>query len=163
RYPTEAIKEIVVNAVIHRDYSLGDDIHIKIFDDRIDITSPGKLPGYVTIENIYDERYSRNPNIVRMLHNLPNPVNHDIGEGLDTARNALKKAGLIAPEIVELRNSLQVTIRHQRLASIEDAINEFFAENPGGYISNKIVRERTGEEDINKIQKTFRKLRNKGR
>ena len=61
KYPTSAIKEVIVNAVIHRDYSLSDDIHVIIFDNRIEIKSPGKLPGYITINNIYDERYSRNP------------------------------------------------------------------------------------------------------
>ncbi|WP_228509283.1 hypothetical protein [Xanthomonas phaseoli] len=53
------------------------------------------MPGYMTVENLYEERFSRNPNVVRMLHNLPNPVNHDIGEGLDTAKNELKRAGLV--------------------------------------------------------------------
>lgn len=89
QYPSEALKEILVNAVIHRDYSLNDDIHVRIFDNKIEIQSPGRLPGYMRIENLYDDRFSRNPNIVRMLHNLPNPVNHDIGEGLDTAKNEL--------------------------------------------------------------------------
>lgn len=96
-YPSEALKEILVNAVIHRDYSLNDDIHVRVFDNRVEVQSPGKLPGYMTLENLYDERFSRNPNVVRMLHNLPNPVNHDIGEGLDTAKNELKKAGLVDP------------------------------------------------------------------
>lgn len=96
-YPAEALKEILVNAVIHRDFSLNDDIHVKVFDNRVEIHSPGKLPGYMNLSNLYDERFSRNPNIVRMLHNLPDPVNHDIGEGLDTAKNELKKAGLVDP------------------------------------------------------------------
>src|ERR1051325_6113061 len=47
-YPPEAIWETVVNAVIHRDYSISDDIQIMIFDNRIEILSPGKLPGYVS-------------------------------------------------------------------------------------------------------------------
>lgn len=45
-YPSEALKEILVNAVIHRDYSLNDDIHVRIFDNRVEVQSPGKLPGY---------------------------------------------------------------------------------------------------------------------
>lgn len=47
-YPTEAVHEIVTNAVIHRDYSVNDDVHIRIFDNRIEIQSPGLLPGHVT-------------------------------------------------------------------------------------------------------------------
>lgn len=160
KYPEKTIHEILVNAVIHRDYSLNDDIHIRIFDNRIEIVSPGKLPGYITVENIYSERFMRNPNIVRMLHNLPNPVNHDIGEGLDTARNEMKKVGLIDPIIEEQSNSVKVTIKYtKRIASLEDAIQKFFSENPGGTITNKRVRELTGEDDINKVKAALQKLR----
>ena len=65
-YPTEAIHEVVTNAVIHRDYSIKDDIHIRIFDNRIEIASPGTLPGHVTVSNILEERAARNPKIVRI-------------------------------------------------------------------------------------------------
>jgi ATP-dependent DNA helicase RecG len=72
-YPPEAIWETIVNAVIHRDYSISDDIQIFIFDDRIEIRSPGKLPGYVSIENILDARFSRNPKMVRTLNRYKDP------------------------------------------------------------------------------------------
>ena len=159
-YPSKAIHELLVNAVIHRDYSLNDDIHIKIYDNRIEIISPGKLPGYITPQNIYTERLSRNPNIVRLLHNLPNPVNHDIGEGLDTAKNEMKKAGLIEPIIEELDNSVRITIQHKKLASLEDIILKYLTEDSKNRtISNRIVRELSGEDDVNKIKKSFQKLR----
>lgn len=161
-YPAEALKEILVNAVIHRDYSLNDDIHVRVYDNRVEIMSPGRLPGYMTKDNLYDERFSRNPNIVRMLHNLPNPVNHDIGEGLDTARNELKKAGLVAPEFEEKENSFTVIIRHQRIASIEDVILNYLSENPDAIITNKLIRQLSGEDDVNKVKKALQKLRADG-
>ncbi|WP_035225658.1 ATP-binding protein [Paracidovorax oryzae] len=163
KYPAEAIKEVLVNAVIHRDYSLNDDVHIRIFDNRIEISSPGKLPGYVTLDNLYDERFSRNPNLVRMLHNLPNPLNHDIGEGLDTVRNELKKAGLVAPAFEQRGNAFVVTIRHQRMASIEDVVLQHLDENPGTYMTNKLARQLSGEDDINKVKKALQKLRAEGK
>src|SRR5262249_14851142 len=43
-YPLEAIHEIITNAVLHRDYSIADDTHIKIFDNRVEVLSPGTLP-----------------------------------------------------------------------------------------------------------------------
>ncbi|MDW7555583.1 MULTISPECIES: ATP-binding protein [Azospirillum] len=159
QYPAEAIKEVLVNAVIHRDYSLNDDIHVRIFDNRVEISSPGKLPGYVTINNIYEERFSRNPNIVRMLHNLPNPLNHDIGEGLDTVRNELKKAGLVPPVFEERANAFVVTMKHQRIASVEDVIMDYLEQNPDSVISNKLARKLSGEDDINKVKKALQKLR----
>lgn len=161
-YPSEALKEILVNAVIHRDYSLNDDIHVRIFDNRIEIQSPGKLPGYMTIPTLYSERFSRNPNIVRMLHNLPNPVNHDIGEGLDTAKNELKKAGLIDPIFIEKENAFIVTIKHQRIASIEDIILKYFEENPNSSVTNKLVRQLSGEDDMQKVKQALQKLRSMG-
>jgi len=162
-YPSEALKEILVNAVIHRDYSLNDDIHVRIFDNRIEIQSPGRLPGYMTVENIYKDRFSRNPNIVRMLHNLPNPVNHDIGEGLDTAKNELKKAGLVEPSFQEIANAFLVTIKHQKMASVVDVIEKYFEENPKGIINNKLVRQLSGEDDMQKVKKALQRLKRAGK
>jgi predicted HTH transcriptional regulator len=50
--PTETIKELLVNALIHRDYFILSSIKIFIFDNRIEIVSPGKLPNTLTIDNI---------------------------------------------------------------------------------------------------------------
>jgi ATP-dependent DNA helicase RecG len=67
-YPAFAWLEGLVNAVAHRDYSLqGDYIRITMFDDRIEFSSPGKLPSVVTVDNIQNTRFSRNPMIARVL------------------------------------------------------------------------------------------------
>lgn len=160
KYPSEALKEILVNAVIHRDYSLNDDIHVRIYDNRVEIQSPGRLPGYITTQNILNERYSRNSNIVRLLNKLPNPLNHDIGEGLNTAFNEMRKAGLVAPEICELDNAVLVTIKHQKLASIEDQVIEYLKSH--SVVTNKDIRKLTGEESENRVKKAFQRLRDKG-
>lgn len=162
RYPSEALKEILVNAVIHRDYSLNDDIHVRVFDNRVEVQSPGKLPGYMSLSNLYQERFSRNPNLVRMLHNLPNPVNHDIGEGLDTAKNELRKAGLVEPIFEEKDNAFLVTIKHQRIASVEEVVLSYLDENPTAEITNKIVRQLSGEDDMQKVKTALQKLRASG-
>jgi ATP-dependent DNA helicase RecG len=161
-YPAEALKEILVNAVIHRDYSQKDDVHVKVYDNRIEVQSPGRLPGYMTINNLYEERFSRNPNLVRLLHKLPNPVNHDIGEGLDTAKNELRKAGLVAPVFEERGNNFVVIVKHQTIASIEDVIINYFEENPAGQLTNKLVRQLSGEDDLQKVKKALQKLRDEG-
>lgn len=162
-YPSEALKEILVNAVLHRDYSLNDDVHVRIFDNRIEIQSPGRLPGYMTVANLYDDRFSRNPNIVRMIHNLPNPVNHDIGEGLNTAKNELRKAGLVEPDFKEVANAFLVTIKHQKLASIDDVIEAYFESNPDGVINNKLVRQLSGEQDMQKVKKVLQRMKQAGK
>lgn len=67
-YPAFAWLEGLVNAVAHRDYSIqGDYIRITMFDDRIEFSSPGKLPSIVTVDNIQNTRFSRNPMIARVL------------------------------------------------------------------------------------------------
>lgn len=67
-YPEFAWLEGIVNAVAHREYGMsGSYIKIAMFDDRLEITSPGKLPNIVTVNNIRVTRYSRNPRIARIL------------------------------------------------------------------------------------------------
>ncbi|WP_157778528.1 ATP-binding protein [Massilia violaceinigra] len=51
-YPEEALHEILTNAVLHRDYNVQADVQVRIFDNRVEIESPGRLPGHVTLKNI---------------------------------------------------------------------------------------------------------------
>src|SRR5439155_7726349 len=90
KYPPETLHEIITNAVLHRDYSIADDIHIRIFDNRIEVESPGPLPAHVTPENILEERFSRNGVIVRWINKFPDPPNKGVGEGLRTAIEAMR-------------------------------------------------------------------------
>ena len=67
-YPEFAWLEGIVNAVTHREYAMsGSFIKVTMYDDRLEIESPGRLPNIVTIENIKETRYSRNPRISRVL------------------------------------------------------------------------------------------------
>lgn len=138
QYPPEALHEIITNAVLHRDYSVADDIHIRVFDNRVEVESPGRLPAHITVRNILDERFSRNGNIVRIINKFPNPPNKDVGEGLNTAFAAMVTLGLKEPVIEERENSVLVTIKHESLASPEQAILEYLETNTS--ITNKIAR-----------------------
>lgn len=138
-YPPETLHEIITNAVIHRDYSLADDIHIRIFDNRVEVESPGRLPAHITIRNILKERFARNPAVVRMLNKFPDPPNKDVGEGLNTAFSAMRKLGLKTPVIEERENSVLVQIRHESLASPEVIILSYLEEHET--IRNKTARE----------------------
>ena len=70
-YPSTALHEIITNAVLHRDYSIADDIHIRIFDNRVEVMSPGTLPAHITPSNILEERFARNGTIVRLFGRFP--------------------------------------------------------------------------------------------
>jgi len=158
-YPEETLHEILTNAILHRDYSIATDTQIRIFDNRIEIESPGRLPGHVTTANILDEQFARNPKIVRLINKFPNPPNKDVGEGLNTAFTAMRKLRLKDPEIVEKDNSVLVNIRHQSLASPEDAVMEYLDRN--AEITNRQGREITGIKSENTMKNVFIRLNKK--
>lgn len=138
-YPREAIHEIITNAVLHRGYSVADDIHIKIFDNRVEVMSPGTLPGHVTPENILEERFARNGVIVRLINKFPDPPNKDVGEGLNTAFSAMRKMKLKDPIIVQSNGYVRVILRHESLASPEQIILDYLKNH--SKIKNSIARE----------------------
>jgi ATP-dependent DNA helicase RecG len=159
-YPPESIWEIIVNAVIHRDYSISDDTQVRIFDNRIEVMSPGRLPGYVTVENILEARYSRNPKLVRTLNRYKSPPNRDMGEGLNTAFQKMKEWGLKSPEIAEQNGYVVVTLPHTPLAKPTEAILKFLTQQP--QVTNKQARDLTGIKSENLVKVEFYKLRDEG-
>lgn len=159
-YPEETLHEIITNAVLHRDYSITTDIQIRIFDNRVEVESPGKLPGHVTIANILDTQAARNPKMVRLINKFPDAPNKDVGEGLNTAFEAMNKLRLKAPEIIELENSVVVYIRHERLASPEDMVREYLDDHEE--ITNSQGRKLTGIKSENKMKRVFWRLRDQG-
>lgn len=134
KYPYNVLKEVIVNAVIHRDYSLNDDIHIRIFNNRIEVRSPGGFAGYITEDNFLKERFERNPKIARLLNKLPDRINYELGEGLKTAFNEMKKIGLVAPTVISNENSVIVTLKHKDIDPIgEYAISKLNPIEIGNY------------------------------
>ncbi len=98
RYPLRVIKEAITNAVIHRDYHLIADVHIRIFSDRIELESPGLFAGPVTVANIGRVgAYNRNPMLVSHLRQFPDPPNLDAGEGVRMMFGTMRESGLYPP------------------------------------------------------------------
>ncbi len=159
-YPPETIWEIIVNALIHRDYSISDDVHILIFDNRIEIVSPGRLPAFVTPGNILDVRYARNPRVVGMLSKYVDAPNKDIGEGLNTAFQRMKEWRLRSPEIIEDGNNVRVIVPHASLATPQEAIMGFLEKHDS--ITNRQARDLTGIKSENAVKAEFYKLRDAG-
>jgi ATP-dependent DNA helicase RecG len=160
KYPPETLHEIITNSVLHRDYSIAADIQIRIFDNRIEIESPGRLAGHVTTDNILHTQFARNQRLVRLINKFPNPPNKDVGEGLNTAFDAMKKLRLKEPEIKETESSVLVVIPHQKLASPEEIVMEYLDVNEN--ISNKQARTLCGIRSENSMKGVFKRLAARG-
>lgn len=159
-YPQKALHEIVTNAVLHRDYSIAADIHIRIFDNRVEVESPGSLPGHITTKNILSEQFARNGAIVRLINKFPNPPNKDVGEGLNTAFNEVKQLRLKQPEIIEKDNSVLVLIKHEPLASAEELVMTYLETHDE--IHNSTARDITGVTSPDSMKQVFYNLQSKG-
>lgn len=159
-YPPETLHEIITNAVLHRDYSIATDIQVRIFDNRIEVESPGRLAGHITTDNILHSQFARNQQLVRIVNKFPNPPNKDVGEGLNTAFDAMRKLRLHDPILEERQNSLLVTIPHQRLASPEEIVMEFLDRNEE--ITNREARAMCGVRSENSMKSVFKRLEAQG-
>jgi len=121
-YPPEAVREAVVNAICHRDYAVsGQRIEIRLFDDRLEIISPGGLPGHITLDNILDEHYSRNPRLVRGLYYWG--YIEELGQGMDIIYEAMRRDHHPAPEFRDTGRAFTVILRN--------AVNDLEAEYEG--------------------------------
>lgn len=108
--PLFALREAMVNAVCHRDYSLvGANIQVRLFADRLEVQSPGGLPGPVTVENILTESYARNPRVADILRDLGYVERH--GLGIDNMFTSMQEAHLPPPEFSNSATSFTVTLR----------------------------------------------------
>lgn len=108
-YPLPVVREAIVNAVAHRDYSIrGEGIRVIMYSDRLEVYSPGRLPGHVTLENLREERYSRNEAIVAVLSDLG--YIERLGYGIDRMVAAMSAQGLPEPEFAETAAGFRVTL-----------------------------------------------------
>lgn len=156
-YPQDALHEVITNAVLHRDYSIAADVQIRIFDNRVEIQSPGRLPGHVTTANILDTQSARNPTLVRLINKFPNPPNKDVGEGLNTAFRAMETLRLKPPIILEKDDAVLVVIRHESLGSPEELVMKYMESHDE--ITNSAARDLTGIKSENSMKNVFLRLK----
>ncbi|CAK9052466.1 ATP-dependent DNA helicase RecG, partial [Durusdinium trenchii] len=149
KYPVRVITEAITNAVIHRDYRLTADTMIRIFSDRIEIESPGLLPGSVTVSNIQHVRHNRNPLITQHLREFPNPPNLDAHEGVRMMFGTMQEAGLYPPLYITRpriqREALVVQLRNQNRPTVWEQVSDYLDKN--GTIANAQVRRLMGTDD----------------
>jgi ATP-dependent DNA helicase RecG len=108
-YPTGAVREAVTNAVAHRDYSLaGQKVQVRMFDDRLEIESPGGLAGPVTLDTLEMRRFSRNPRLAQAMYVLR--LVEEMGTGIRRIKRALAELGSGPPAFIADRSAFCVTL-----------------------------------------------------
>lgn len=112
-YPRFAVREALVNAVAHRDYRIkGRRIEIRMYGDRLEILSPGGLPGYMTLDNLVDEHFSRNPRLVSGLYQWG--FIEELGLGIDRMIEEMVDAGHAPPKFEATPHSFKVVLIKKR-------------------------------------------------
>jgi ATP-dependent DNA helicase RecG len=112
-YPRFAVREALVNAVAHRDYRIsGRRIEIRMYADRLEIISPGGLPGYMTVDNLVEEHFSRNPRLVNGLFQWG--YIEELGLGIDQMIEEMLQSGHPPPEFRATPYSFTVVLSNKR-------------------------------------------------
>ena len=159
-YPNEALYELLVNSVLHRDYGVSDNVLISVYRNRVEFRSPGRLPGYVTTENIADARFSRNPKLVRLLSKYQDAPNKDLGEGINTVVERMRQAGFIDPIFKEDGSNLYVTLRRESKSDAASVITAFIRRH--GRINNRQALDLLALDTSDQVTSVFSKLREQG-
>ncbi len=124
-YPITAIREILLNALVHRDYSThteGMPIQLQIFSDRIEITNPGGLYGRISLDQLGQvQPDTRNPVLATALETLK--ITENRYSGIPTVRREMLEYGLPMPQFEDIRGMFKVTLFGERKGSAKKDIS----------------------------------------
>ncbi len=156
-YPEEAIRESIVNAIVHRDYSFPSKVQVRIFDSKIEIWNPGELPKGWTVENLKEEHESipMNPLLFRLLFWIR--YVEDVGGGTIDMINWCRDFQLPDPEFKLTGTSFVVTFRRSKLTEEylkELGLNER-QKNAIDYIKEKEKITNREYREINNVSHTL--------
>lgn len=150
-YPERVVKEAIVNAIIHRDYRLNRDIFVRIFDDRIEVESPGVFPANITPANIAKAgSRARNPLLAVNLREFPVAPNIDAGEGVRMMFAEMAQAHLYPPQYRQNTEAavenVTVTLFNAKRPSHWDEVSDWVDRH--GAIANADVVRITGLDTL---------------
>jgi ATP-dependent DNA helicase RecG len=107
------VRELLVNALVHRPYTQRGDIFLNLHPDRLEVVNPGPLPLGVTPQNVLHTTVRRNEHLARLFHDLK--LMEREGSGFDKIFEVLLSQGRAAPELIETHDRVQVTVRRRIL------------------------------------------------
>ena len=127
-FPDEVVRELVVNALVHRTYTMRGDIFINIFPDRMEIHSPGRLPFGVTPKNILNQSVRRNEHLSKIFYDLG--LMEKEGSGIDLVYEKMLLLGKPLPVVQDINDRVVVTVKRQFVSKevvrlMDKASNEF--------------------------------------
>jgi ATP-dependent DNA helicase RecG len=108
------VRELLVNALVHRPYTQRGDIFLNLHPDRLEVVNPGPLPLGVTPQNVLHTTVRRNEHLARLFHDLK--LMEREGSGFDKVYEVLLSQGRPAPELIETHDRVQVTVHRRILA-----------------------------------------------
>lgn len=159
QYPVRVIREAITNAVLHRDYRLQADIHIRIFANRIEIESPGCFPAGITPANLREAgSRPRNRVLADHLREFADPPNLDAGEGVRMMFATMEQSRLYPPvyqtEADLGREAVVVKLLNEARVSAWDQVDLFLSEHET--ITNADLRLLLRTEDRPKVSRLLR-------
>ena len=164
-YPLRAVREAVVNAIIHRDYQIiGSEIHIDIFDNRMEITSPGGMIDGSFIQNLDVRRISsiRRNRVISDIFNRLNLMERR-GSGLTRILESYDDC-IIKPEFISDNMSFKVILPNKQNIEKSPVSNEKNPIQTGNFVSDedyfmlrmhKLLPEKVSKTTYNQVQKIF--------
>jgi len=159
-YPEVALREAIVNAVAHRDYShfvRGSHIQVRMFADRLEVQNPGGLYGGVTVDELKEGQSTRNLLLVQLMEDVHLVENR--GSGIDAMLDAMRKANLQPPRFEDKRTSFLVVLYNAPAMSDEERILAYIREH--GSIKRADCQQLLGVDEI-KAKYVLRKMKDAG-
>lgn len=148
--PVAAIREMIVNAVCHRNYMDNSCIQVAVYDDRIEVTSPGMLYGGLTLEEAVSGRSKIRNRIIADIFSRMEII-EEWGTGIRRILHRAKEYGLPEPEFMEIGDTFRVNLfkkadkKADKILLRQRLILDYIEEN--GFITNKEAREILGLAD----------------
>ncbi len=159
-YPEVALREAIVNALAHRDYShfvRGSHIQVRMFADRLEVENPGGLYGRVTLDRLQEGQSTRNRLLMHLMEDVHLVENR--GSGIDAMLDAMRKANLQPPRFEDRRTAFLAILYNAPLISDEERILAYVREH--GFIKRADCQQLLGVDDT-RAKYVLRKMKDAG-
>jgi ATP-dependent DNA helicase RecG len=127
-YDQRVVRELLVNALVHRPYTQRGDIYLNLYPDRLQVVNPGLLPLGVTPQNILHQSVRRNDELARVFHDMG--LMEREGSGYDLLYEVLTSQGRRPPEVREGTDRVEVLVRRR---VIKPVVIDFLAKADAAY------------------------------